>query len=78
MRDGYPIYGRRNPDNSIPSDLDTTGAHLGFTPDSPSVAVWHYHLNLQTSTNAGTLGQQQWFLTTGTFRGTPGACTGCN
>ena len=77
MRDGYPIYGRRDPDGTLPT-LDTFGGHTGFTVDSPSVAVYHYHVNLQTSTNPGTLGQQQWFLTTGTFRGTPGACTGCN
>jgi len=40
------------------------------------LAVYHYHLNEQTSTNAGTSGQKQWFLTTGTFRGSPGACSG--
>jgi hypothetical protein len=78
MRDGYPIYGRRDPDGSVPSDLDAFGGHTGFTLDSPAVAVYHYHVNEQTSTNPGTLGQKQWFLTTGTWRGTPGACTGCN
>jgi hypothetical protein len=77
MRDGYPIYGRKDPDGSLPT-LDAYGGHTGVTVDSPSTAVYHYHVNEQTSTNPGTLGQKQWFLTTGTFRGTPGACTGCN
>ena len=78
MRDGYPVYGRRDPSGMVPTDLDAFGGHTSVTVDSPSVAVYHYHVNLQTSTSAGTLGQQQWFLTKGTFRGTPGACTGCN
>jgi hypothetical protein len=77
MRDGYPVYGRRDPDASLPT-LDAYGGHTGVTVDSPSTPVYHYHVNEQTSTNPGTLGEMQWFLTTGTFRGTPGACTGCN
>ena len=75
MRDGYPIYGRKDPDGSLPA-LDSFGGHTGVTVDSPSTAVYHYHVNEQTSTNAGTRGQKQWFLTTGTFRGAPGACSG--
>jgi hypothetical protein len=77
MRDGYPIYGRRDPDNSYPT-LDSYGGHTGVTVDSPSTPVYHYHLNLQTSTNPGTAGEMQWFLTTGTYRGTPAACATCN
>jgi hypothetical protein len=75
MRDGYPIYGRRDPSGSLPT-LDAFGGHTGVTVDSPSTPVYHYHVNEQTSTNPGTMGEKQWFLTTGTFRGTPGACTG--
>ncbi len=62
----------------LPADLDAFGGHTGFTVDSPNVAVYHYHLNLQTCSGPNTTGQQQYFLTKGTFRGTPGACTGCN
>ncbi|CAN5874029.1 hypothetical protein BH11MYX2_BH11MYX2_37210 [soil metagenome] len=29
------------------------------------------------STTAGSAGEKQWFLTTGTYRGSPGSCTGC-
>ena len=76
MRDGYPIYGRKDADGSYPT-LDTYGGHTGATADSPDTPVYHYHVNEQTSHNAGTAGQQQWFLTTGTFRGTPAACSSC-
>jgi hypothetical protein len=77
LRDGYPVYGRRDMDGSLPA-LDEYGGHTGITPHSPTEEVYHYHVNEQTSTNAGTLGETQWFLTTGTFRGSPASCTGCN
>lgn len=76
MRDGYPVYGRKDADGSTPT-LDSMGGHTGVTADSPSAAVYHYHLNEQTSTSPGTAGQKQWFLTTGTYRGSAGSCTGC-
>ncbi len=76
MRDGYAVYGRRDADGSMPT-LDSYGGHTGTTADSPSTAVYHYHVNQQTSTSGTTVGQKQWFLTTGSYRGTPGACTGC-
>ena len=53
LLDGYPVYGRRDPDQSLPT-LDAFGGHTGFTVDSPSTAVYHHHLNEQTSTHAGT------------------------
>ncbi|WPB79329.1 YHYH protein [Archangium violaceum] len=77
MRDGYPIYGRKDADGSAPP-LDSVGGHTGVTADSPTTPVYHYHVHEQTSTNSGTLGQKQWFLTTGTYRGAPGGCIGCN
>lgn len=76
MRDGYPIYGRKDTDGTSPS-LDAQGGHTGTTPDSPAAPVYHYHLNLQTSTASGTKGTQAWFLSTGTYHGKPGACVGC-
>jgi len=76
MRDGFPVYGRHDADGSAPT-LDASGGHTGTTPDSPSTAVYHYHLNLQTSTSGQTAGQQVWFLTTGKYAGTAGSCTGC-
>jgi len=76
LRDGYTIYGRRDVDGSLPT-LDAHGGHVGTTPDSPEVAVYHYHLNEQVSATAGTAGQRQWFLTTGTYRGVPADCLDC-
>lgn len=70
LRDGYPVYGRRDPDGSTP-ELDAHGGHTGPTADSGGAAVYHYHVNEQTSTSPGTLGERQWFLTRGTFRGSP-------
>ena len=65
LRDGYFVYGRRDSDGSLPT-LDARGGHVGGTS-----AVYHYHLNQQTSTTPGTAGEMQWFLTTGTYEGTP-------
>jgi hypothetical protein len=77
MRDGSPIYGRKDPGGAAPV-LDALGGHTGTTVDSPSTPVYHYHLNLQTSTNPSSAGQTEWFLTTGTYRGTPAPCVSCN
>ena len=76
LRDGFFVYGRRDADGSVPTDLDAAGGHLGTTPDS-ATPVYHYHANLQTSTSAKTAGQQAWFLTTGKYAGAPGTCNGC-
>ncbi|HTJ84281.1 MAG TPA: YHYH protein [Polyangiaceae bacterium] len=76
LRDGYAVYGRRDADGSLPT-LDADGGHMGTTEDSPDTPVYHYHLNLETSQTPGTAGQQEWFLTTGTYHGTPAACSSC-
>jgi hypothetical protein len=75
MRDGYALYGRRDADGTLPT-LDASGGHTGTTPDS-TTPVFHYHLNKQTSTDPRSAGQSAWFLTTGTYHGAPGTCTGC-
>lgn len=77
LRDGYPVYGRNESDGGVPT-LDTYGGHSSVTADSDGAAVYHYHLNQQTSSAVGTAGQMQWFLTKGTFRGTPASCSTCN
>jgi hypothetical protein len=76
MRDGYPIYGRHDPDGSMPT-LDGDGGHTGVTSDSPSTPVYHYHVNEQTSTGARTAGEKQWFITKGRFHSAPAACSAC-
>ena len=76
LRDGYPVYGRRDEGGAMPT-LDAQGGHTGTTVDSVT-PVYHYHVNQQTSTAAGTSGQMQWFLTSGSFHGKPAMCNGCN
>lgn len=71
MRDGYAVYGRKDSDGTYP-DLDEAGGHTGVTADSPSTAVYHYHVNEQTATSGDHAGEAQWFITTGTYHGTPG------
>ncbi len=75
MRDGYAVYGRRDPDGSIPT-LDDVGGHTGPTLHSAS-PVYHYHVNLQTSSSPDSMGQTHWFITKGIYYGSPGPCTGC-
>jgi hypothetical protein len=79
LRDGHPVYGRRDGNGSTPSDLDSYGGHTSATADS-ATPIYHYHVNEQTQTDVtkNTYGQKQWFLTKGAYRGTPGSCTGCN
>jgi hypothetical protein len=74
MRDGFPIYGRYDSGNVTPTlNLASTGGHSGTTVDSPSSAVNHYHVNLQTSG-----ANSAYFITSGYYMGTAGSCTGCN
>lgn len=70
MRDGIPIYGRLDSDDSTPT-LDSDGGHTGATPDSAS--TYHYHVNLQTSGS-----DSAYFITSGNYAGAAGSCTGCN
>ena len=48
----------------------------GRPPTAPR-PVYHYHVNEQTSTARGTLGEKQFFLTKGSYHGAPSTCTGC-
>jgi hypothetical protein len=73
MRDGFPAYGRYDSGGVTPTlNMASTGAHLGTTVDSPSTAVNHYHVNLQTSGS-----DSAYFITSGYYLGTAGSCTGC-
>ena len=74
MRDGFPVYGRAEYGGGLPTlNKATAGGHLGLTADSTSSSVYHYHVNLQTSGS-----DSAYFITSGYYMGTAGACTGCN
>ncbi len=76
MRDGSPIYGRKDSDGTYPSDLDDSGGHTKVTADS-ATAIYHYHVNEQTSSASTSLGEKQWFITKGKYKNAPGTCAGC-
>lgn len=44
MADGFLLYGRREMDDTYPTDLDESGGHFGVTPHSDGVEVYHYHI----------------------------------
>lgn len=44
MSDGFLIYGRKEMDDSYPSDLDESGGHFGVTPHSNGEVIYHYHI----------------------------------
>jgi hypothetical protein len=86
MRDGYPLYGRKDGNGSIPNNLDAYGGHTGPTPDSGGASVYHYHVNQQQCASHSTDNcgawcythstQTAWFNTTGTWKAAPGSCSG--
>ncbi len=74
LRDGFPVYGRNDYETSTTvTGLDAQGGKSSKTVDSPDVAVYHYHANLQTNGTSSV-----YFLTKDKYTGTPGTCTGCN
>jgi len=76
MRDGYFVYGRRDPDGSGPGEADggltaPYYGHVGITVDSPNTPVFHYHVHYETN---GT--ESEYFITPQRYYGTVvGGCT---
>ncbi len=66
MADGFFLYGRREPDNTYPTDLDESGGHVGVTPHSDE-PVYHYHIQNTTYLN------QYYILFPGDYQGSPNA-----
>ncbi len=69
LRDGFPIYGRKDNDGSYPSDLDSNGGHLGTTTDFAE-AIYHYHCSNVNYLNSGV-----YILKAGSYHGTKGTFT---
>lgn len=44
MSDGFLLYGRKEADDTYPSDLDESGGHFGTTPHSNGEEIYHYHI----------------------------------
>lgn len=52
LRDGFPIYGRKDMDGSYPSNLDENGGHIGTT-EHFSDSIYHYHISNEVYSTSG-------------------------
>lgn len=69
LRDGFPIYGRRDADGSSPSNLDSNGGHVGATADF-ATAIYHYH-----TSRVAYMDSRFYILKAGSYHGTKGTFT---
>ncbi|MDP5091993.1 MAG: YHYH protein [Polaribacter sp.] len=69
LRDGFPIYARKDNDGSYPTNLDANGGHVGTTADF-STAIYHYH-----ASNTAYLGSRFYILKAGSYHGAKGTFT---
>lgn len=69
LRDGFPIYARKDNDGTYPSNLDANGGHIGTTADF-STAIYHYH-----ASNSAYLNSRHYILKAGSYNGTKGTFT---
>ncbi len=69
LRDGFPIYARKDNDGSYPSNLDANGGHVGTTAHF-TTAIYHYH-----ASNTAYLGSRFYILKAGSYHGTKGTFT---
>lgn len=69
LRDGFPIYGRRDADGSYPLDLDSNGGHVGPTADFPT-GLYHYH-----ASRVAYMGSRFYILKSGSYHGVKGTFT---
>ena len=69
LRDGFPIYGRKDLDGTHPTDLDANGGHFGVTPQYPN-GIYHYHCSNVNYQNSG-----YYVLKSGSYYGTKGTFT---
>lgn len=69
LRDGFPIYARKDNDGTYPSNLDANGGHTGTTADFTTV-IYHYH-----AANVAYMGSRFYVLKAGSYHGTKGTFT---
>ena len=69
LRDGFPVYGRKDMDGSYPDDLDDNGGHEGVTADF-SEAIYHYHVSNEVYSTSGL-----YVIKSGAYHGTKGTFT---
>lgn len=66
LRDGFPIYGRKDKDGTYPNNLDTYNGHTAATTEFPS-GIYHYHTRNENYLNTG-----YYILKSGSYYGTKG------
>lgn len=69
LRDGFPIYGRKDKDGTYPSNLDVHNGHFGATTEFPD-GIYHYHARNENYLNTG-----YYILKSGSYYGTKGTFT---
>ena len=69
LRDGFPVYGRKDMDDSYPSDLDVNGGHTSVTADF-SEEIYHYHVSNEMYSTSGL-----YVIKSGAYHGTKGTFT---
>ena len=69
LRDGFPIYARKDNDGSYPTNLDANGGHVGTSADF-STPIYHYH-----ASNTAYLGSRFYILKAGSYHGSKGTFT---
>lgn len=69
LRDGFPIYARKDNDGTYPTNLDSNGGHVGTTAEF-STPIYHYH-----ASNTAYLGSRFYILKAGSYHGTKGTFT---
>lgn len=69
LRDGFPIYGRKDSDGTYPTNLDANGGHIGTTAEF-STPIYHYH-----ATNTSYMNGRFYVLKSGSYYGTKGTFT---
>jgi len=66
LRDGFPLYGRKDKDGTYPTGLDTYNGHFAVTTEFPN-GVYHYHTENVNYLNSG-----YYILKSGSYNGTVG------
>ncbi|QMW05182.1 YHYH protein [Spirosoma foliorum] len=69
LRDGFPIYGRKDMDGTYPSNLDAYNGHTAPTTEFPN-GIYHYHTRNENYLNTG-----YYILKSGSYYGTKGTFT---
>ncbi len=69
LRDGFPIYGRKDMDGSYPANLDAYNGHTAATIEFPA-GIYHYHTRNENYLNSG-----YYLLKSGSYYGSKGTFT---